>query len=401
MGARLRAELLRELSILKQRTTEVERQLGLVPAEEPETQAKAASEAPGPLFRMDTLPRMVEDVEDSAIFLLDAAGRIQSWNRGAERLKGYPKEQILGRHISLFYPEEAIMAGKPTRHLVQAELRGHVEDEGEQVRQDGSLFPVHVHLCALRGDSGQLSGFLMVERDLNARRDSEALSQLGQLMAGVAHEVRNPLFGISATLDALEARLGNGGAYAQHLSVLRQEAQRLTALMRDLLTYGTPISSQRLPQELAPVLEAAVSACAVLASSRGVKVELRVAPGLPRVRMEPIQLTQAFENLLTNALYFSPGGATVTLSAEPEGAWIECVVSDEGPGFHYEDLPRLFEPFFTRRPGGVGLGLPIVKRIIEQHEGRICAGNWPTAGARVVVRLPGVEDGERKDPAGG
>ena len=481
---------------------------------------------------------MVESVEEYAIYLMDEAGHIQSWNRGAELIKGYPKQQILGRHHSVFYRQEDIAAGQPTQALEQAGLRRKLEAEGLRVRQDGSLFYANVLITALYDESGRVSGFINVTRDITARREaeaqqlqlrevlaraatewrrtfdavglpmvvldstgrivrlnrtaqaltgrgfdelmgqrleglgqkmpwpqaaallektlregqggstqiydalaqtaweisvqwderpqpeearfilvmkdisrlmvlqdllrqSEALSLLGQLMAGVAHEVRNPLFGITSTLDALEARLGAEGPYARHLGVLRQKVEQLTELMSDLLSYGRPASSEHLPHELGPVLEEAASACAVLAHSRGVKVDVRTAPRLPRVRMEPSRLVQAFQNLLSNAVYYSPQGGTVTLSAERRGLWLECVVADEGPGFLVDDLPRLFEPFFTRREGGVGLGLPIVQRIMQQHQGRVCAGNGPTGGARIVVRLPVGMDDERQDPVGG
>lgn len=530
MGARKRSDLLQELSILKQRASELERKLEGLPAEEPEAQAEAEGAPRGPLLAIDTFQLLVAPVEDYAIFLLDASGRVRSWNQGAELIKGYRAEQILGRHFSLFYPEEDIAAGKPLWELDQAELRGKLEDTGWRVREDGSRFYANVIITALRDERGQLAGFIKVTRDITARREAEvwqqqlfeplrkaavewrrtfdavelpivvldgqgrilrlnqaaqvlsgrslealqgqtlelmgprmpwaqasalvaemlqtqeagstqvydtrtqlawelsvhpdggtegarfilvmkdisrmmvlqdllrqskALSLLGEMMAGVAHEVRNPLFGISSTLDALEARLKGEGAYARHLAVLRQEVQRLTVMMNDLLAYGRPSGTQRQAQDLEPVLEEAVRACAELARTRGVQVRLSCAPGLPQVRMEPGRLTQVFQNLLSNALYHAPPGSTVTLSAELRGPWLECVVIDEGPGFQVDDLPRLFEPFFSRREGGVGLGLPIVQRIVEQHEGRVCAGNGPTGGARVVVRLPRVRDGER------
>ncbi len=348
--------------------------------------------------------RRTFDAVDSPIVVLDGTGRILRINQAALALAGRSLDELEGQSL------EALGAQAPWSQAVA------LFADGLRSRRQNScqLYdPVHQTAWELsvhpdEQPQPEQARFILVMRDISRLmvlqdllRQNETLSLLGQLLAGVAHEVRNPLFGITSTLEALEARLGAEGTYTRHLGVLRQEVRRLTELMRDLLAYGRPTSSERLPHELRPVLEAAVNACVVLAQSRGVKVELRLALELPRVRMEPSRLTQAFENLLTNALHYSPRGSTVTLSAEPQGAWIECVVSDEGPGFHHEDLPRLFEPFFTRREGGVGLGLPIVKRIVEEHQGRVCAGNWPTGGARVVVRLPGVSDGERQDPAGG
>ncbi|QRN98398.1 PAS domain S-box protein [Archangium violaceum] len=349
---------------------------------------------------------LVESVEDAALLMLDPGGRITSWNVGAERIKGHRAEDILGRHFSVLFSEEDVAVGRPRRLLSTAEARGKARDEGWRVRADGSRFYAHVVLTALRGPDGELRGFAKVTRDITARRETEArlreaqeslrrgesLSRMGTLVAGVAHEVRNPLFGISATLDALEAQPGHPQPTAHSLTLLRREVSRLDTLMRELLTYGRPRSTELQPGPLSSVLDAALDATAALAREREVRVEPRVEPDLPRVAMEPGRLTQVFHNLLTNALQHSPRGGTVWLTARHvvgDGApRVECGVRDQGPGFPPEELPRAFEPFFTRRTGGVGLGLPIVQRIVEEHHGTVSVGNRPEGGAEVRVCLP-------------
>ncbi|HYO56154.1 sensor histidine kinase [Archangium sp.] len=349
---------------------------------------------------------LVESVEDYAIFMLDPAGRIASWNVGAERIKGHRAGDILGRPFSLLYLEEDLAAGRPQRLLDEAEARGKAQDEGWRVRADGSRFYAHVLLTALRDRDGKLLGFGNVTRDITARRESdvqlrealdslrrdETMSQLGSLVAGVAHEVRNPLFGISATLEAFEAQHGQRQDTARYVSMLRREVSRLNTLMHGLLTYGRPPSTELYPCTLSSVLHEAVDATAALVREREAHVEVRVEPGLPRVPMDPGRLAQVFQNLLANALQHSPCGASVRLTARrlPDDgeARIECVVGDEGPGFSPEDLPRVFEPFYTRRHGGVGLGLSIVQRIVEEHRGTVSVGNAPEGGAEVRVCLP-------------
>ncbi len=359
-----------------------------------------------PLECREGLRLLVESVGDYSILMLDPSGRITSWNAGAERIKGYSSEDVLGRHISVFYCEEEVAAGRPRRRLAEAEAHGKAQDEGWRVRKDGSRFYAHVLLTAMRDEEGELRGFAMVTRDITARRETEArlrealdalrrsetMSQLGSLVAGVAHEVRNPLFGISATLDAFEARFGHSQEHARYVSMLRREVTRLNTLMQGLLTYGRPPTTELYPCTLSSVFDEAVDATSALAGEREVRVVVCVQPELPRVPMDPGRLAQVFQNLLANALQHSPRGGTVRLLARRLGddaaMRVECVVLDQGPGFPAEDLSHVFEPFFTRRHGGVGLGLSIVQRIVEEHHGTLSAGNGPDGGAEVRVCLP-------------
>jgi PAS domain S-box-containing protein len=348
----------------------------------------------------------VESIEDAAICMYGPDGRVASWNAGAERITGYRAEEVLGRHISLFFLEEQLAAGLPQRLLAEAEAQGRVRDEGWRVRRDGSRFYALVIIIALREPDGRLRGFAAMARDLTARRETELrlreaqdalrrnenLSLMGALVAGVAHEVRNPLFGISATLDAFEARFGRSQEHAPFVSTLRREVSRLHHLVHELLTYGRPPGTELHPCSLSSVLGESMDLTATLAREREVQVELRVEPELPRVPMDPGRLAQVFQNLLANALQHSPHGSTVRLIARrlvDEGRTrVECMVMDQGPGFVPEDLPRVFEPFYSHRPGGVGLGLPIVQRIVQEHHGTVSVGNGPDGGAEVRVYLP-------------
>jgi signal transduction histidine kinase len=223
-------------------------------------------------------------------------------------------------------------------------------------------------------------------------RRSETMAAMGSLVAGVAHEVRNPLFGISSTLDAFEARFGAREEFQRYLAVLRGELSRLTELTRELLEYGKPPSLELSPGKLKEVIDAAVEACASLAQRLDIRVAARVSESLPPVHRDQRRLLQVFQNLLENAIHHSPTGGLVTVEAAEvyadEQTWIDCAIEDSGPGFRPEDLPWIFEPFFTRRRGGTGLGLSIVQRIVEEHHGTITAGNRPEGGAVVTVRLP-------------
>jgi len=223
-------------------------------------------------------------------------------------------------------------------------------------------------------------------------RRAETMSVMGALVAGVAHEVRNPLFGISSVLDAMEARFGAREGSEQHIAVLRSQVVRLNGLMQDLLEYGKPATAELAPAPIEGVVREAVQACAGLAEQRGVRMANHVDLGLAPIMMERTRLTQVFENLLENAIYHSPRGGVVTVGGryvtEDDRRWLECAVEDSGSGIATEDLERIFEPFFTRRRGGTGLGLSIVQRIVEEHGGRITAGNKPEGGTVMAVSFP-------------
>jgi signal transduction histidine kinase len=239
-------------------------------------------------------------------------------------------------------------------------------------------------------------------------RRRDRMSAMGALVAGVAHEVRNPLFAISSTLDALEARLGAPPEIERHLSVVRAELDRLRRLMRDLLQYGRPPRPAHSSAPVEDVVIGALKQCRPLAERSGVALATRVDRPGARVWIDREQMQQAYLNVIENAIQFSPPGEAVRVTIdevrEAGLAWVECRVEDAGPGFKAEDLPRVPEPFFSQRPGGTGLGLSIVQRIVEHHGGRMLVGNRDGGGAVVALRLPVAEgprapgtEGERAD----
>ena len=223
-------------------------------------------------------------------------------------------------------------------------------------------------------------------------RQSETMAAIGSIVAGVAHEVRNPLFSISATLDAFESRFRGTEGYERYLTVLRGEIGRLTTLMKELLEFGRPSEPELGECDLGEVVKAAVRACSSLLEKKGVKVVGPKSPrALPPVLADRARMTQVLQNLIENAAHYSPPGGQVEVAldwaGEAGGVWIECAVRDSGPGFAPADLEQLFEPFFTRRRGGTGLGLSIVKRIVYDHGGDVSARNHPAGGAVVAISL--------------
>ena len=223
-------------------------------------------------------------------------------------------------------------------------------------------------------------------------RRSETMSAMGTLVAGVAHEVRNPLFSISANLEVLDTEIRRQQPCAETLSIIHAEVRRLRELMEELLAYGRPFSLHCTEEALGEVLGDAAGACDLLARRAEVTLANEVSPALPPVSVDRRRMVQVFQNLLENAIQHSPPGGRILACARGvwwEGRlWLECSIVDGGPGFQPQDLPRLFEPFFTRRHGGTGLGLSIVQRIVTAHGGAVTAENREEGGACMVVRLP-------------
>ncbi len=222
-------------------------------------------------------------------------------------------------------------------------------------------------------------------------RRNEAMAAMGSLVAGVAHEVRNPLFGISSTLDAMEANTETNAALTRYQDVLRREANRMNKLMVDLLEYGKPAATAMETEAFAVIPAEAACACRAAAQAAGVTLVNHAEADAP-VRMRRDRLLQVFVNLLDNAVQHAPTASQVTISTgvvEQDGqSWIECCVRDTGSGFAEADLPHVFDPFFTRRRRGTGLGLAIVQRIVEEHCGTVVPSNHPEGGGMVRVRLP-------------
>jgi signal transduction histidine kinase len=223
------------------------------------------------------------------------------------------------------------------------------------------------------------------------------MSMLGSLVAGVAHEVRNPLFGISSIVDAFETRFSDRTEYLRYTKVLRDEIGRLTLLMEELLEYGKPLGGDLFLVSAEEMVARSVRACLPAADVANVTLNTQVDDSLPKIKIDRRRLSKVLVNLIENAIQHSPPGGAVTIDVHTltDGKeWIECAIKDSGRGILEEDLPRIFEPFFSKRRGGTGLGLAIAHRIMQEHGGQLIAGNTPEGGACMIARFPIPAEGD-------
>jgi PAS domain S-box-containing protein len=334
------------------------------------------------------------DAVESALLLLDLQGRIVRLNLAASHLVGKDYAEALGK------PLGELGAGPPWDQAIElvSSVRTTRAPGAQQARETGGR-TWDLTAGFVRVDASSEGRIILVARDITriialqeSLQRSETMSALGSLVAGVAHEVRNPLFSISATLDAFEAEFGIRDEYSDFVSLLRSQVARLNQLMRDLLDYGKPPVARLTPARLQDVIQRGIRATASLARDREVHVRVASEAPLPPLALDVGRIEQVFENLLANAIQHSPkdGTVCVTTSLVHDGdrRFVVGRIEDAGPGIPEADLPHLFEPFFSRRKGGTGLGLSIVQRIVDAHGGTVRVANREGGGAAFTVTLP-------------
>lgn len=332
---------------------------------------------------------------DFPVLIVDLDGKVRRLNRAAEEISGFDSETIIGKDIRELGPNEL---WHKASELIQ-NIRGNGTSTSAEVSdpESGKTWAVTLYLIHEFGSAGERA--ILIAQDITKRAEleaslhqSEMMSLLGSLVAGVAHEVRNPLFGISSILDAFETRFSDRTDYLRYTNVLRDEVGRLTILMEELLEYGRPFRGEFYPASLAEVITKSMRACMPAADVAQVKLVNETEAKLPTILVDRRRLSKVFVNLIENAIQHSPTGGEVRVevneSEEANQHWLDCVVRDSGPGILDEDLPMIFEPFYSKRRGGTGLGLAIAHRIMSEHGGKLIAGNNPNGGACMTARFP-------------
>ena len=342
--------------------------------------------------------RTTFDALASPVLVLDAAGTICRLNRAARDLTSHDFAGLIGRPAAAvgggpLFALAAELAATAAGGSGPAAIR--VADPGT-----GAVWSVVARLRQ-RGPEVDDERVIVVASDITRLealqerlRQQDTLAALGATVAGLAHQVRNPLFGITAALDALDARYGTDGELQRYVAALRTPVGRLSALLSELVEYAVaPVTSPE-SVDLRAVAAAAIRAGATLAAQRGVALAAPAPGAAVPVRVDGHRLQTALHDLIENALQMSPAGGTVEVdvaaaaAAGADGGRVRCRVRDHGPGFRAEDLPRLGEPFFSRRHGATGLGLALVRRVATESGGTVTFANHPEGGAEVELRLP-------------
>jgi PAS domain S-box-containing protein len=332
------------------------------------------------------------DAVPMIVLLVDADRRIRRLNRAAREAVARPWNEVVDKTIDE-------VPGAPWQPLIGLIRKAFASGAAEMDQVEDAAGGRTWNLVAAPVTTSNGPQAIIAARDVTdlvqlqrTLAHDRTMAALGALVAGVAHEVRNPLFAISATLDAFEARFGKEPDFAKYTGNLRPEVQRLSALMRDLLEYGRPAVLQPIVTDLTPVVREAIGRSEAAAVGRGIEFVITDTSRITAVRHDPARMLQVIQNLLDNALVHAPASSTITITlAKAEttvSSWYRIGVEDAGAGFKPDDIPHVFEPFYSKRRGGTGLGLSIVERLVGQHGGQVTAENRPEGGARVTVLLP-------------
>jgi two-component system sensor kinase FixL len=338
--------------------------------------------------------RSIIDSAVDGIIVIDGKGTIEAFNRGAERLFGYPASEVVGRNVNILMPSpyheehDTYLA----RYLATGVQK--IIGTGREViglRQDGSTFPLHLSVGEmLVGGARKFTGIL---HDLSARvrieeqlREQTSLARLGEMAAVIAHEVKNPLAGVRGAIQVIGSRLPQDGRDAAMIKEIVSRIDTLNALMQDLLLFARPPQPKPAPIDVATLVTTTAD---LLGSDPALKeVRVTVEGRAPRIMADADLLKIVFVNLLVNSAHAMKGRGTIRVSLAAIANSCQIAFADDGPGIPSEVRERIFTPFFTTKARGSGLGLPTAKRLVEAHRGNISIA-CPTAGGTIVtVELP-------------
>ena len=357
---------------------------------------------------------LVKGVTDYAIYLLDPTGRITNWNLGAERIKGYTPEEIIGEHFSRFYTEGDLATDEPLKALEAAHRDGRFEKEGWRQRKDGSKFFAHVIIDAIYNDDGDLLGFAKITRDITERRiaqeelertrdalfQSQKLEAIGQLTGGVAHDFNNLLMAVLGSLEIAKRRLaGTDEKVLDLIDNAIQGAKRGASLTQRMLAFARKQEIKAEPTDLVSLVHGMSE---LLGSSlgRSIAIETRFPLAIRRVMVDANQLEMAILNLALNARDAMPNGGSLVISAKEEvvagldtlkaGQYVCLALTDTGTGMDEITLQRALEPFFTTKGvgKGTGLGLSMVHGIAMQFGGGLNLKSEIGRGTAAEMWLP-------------
>ncbi|KXG81931.1 MULTISPECIES: two-component system sensor histidine kinase NtrB [Pseudomonas] len=356
--------------------------------------------------------QLVQAVVDYAIYMLDPTGHVVSWNAGAQRIKGYRADEVIGQHFSLFFTDQDRSEGRPQQLLRQALEEGKAQDEGWRVRKDGTQFWALAALDVIRDEHGEVIGLAKVTRDITDRRESalqldamraqlfqaQKLEALGQLTGGLAHDFNNLL-----TIIISSARLASGNQDPARVRRLLEHildaGQRGTQLTQQLLSFARHRQLNVTSIAPAQVIDT-TRGLAEHALPRDIELLLQVQPDLPLIEVDAGQLQMVLLNLVFNARDAIATTGQIHLTAESvrlageveglHGRFVRFDVRDDGQGIDPQVLPRIFEPFFTTKAfgKGTGLGLSQAYGFARQSDGAISVSSRPGEGTCMSLYLP-------------
>lgn len=347
---------------------------------------------------------LMDGVRDYAIYMLDAEGHVQSWNKGAQLIKGYSAEEVIGKHYSMFFRQEDRVEGLPAWQLQRALLHGRIEEEGWRIRKNGSSFWANIVITPIVEADGKLIGYAKVTRDMSDRAKlhelEHSLERMNEFLAMLGHELRNPLASMQYAVALMERESALNTTMATSRDILGRQLAHLTRLMDELLDAGR-LTSGKIhikPQQIAfkNVVKQAVEAVWPGVKAHGHVLDIDLPKGDIWVNADEVRLTQVLHNLLSNAIKFTPDGGSIGIRATVVNARLIVDISDNGAGMDAAAIDKLFVLFAQGKGpkgaqhGGLGIGLALARSLVEMHGGTITAASSGVGkGSVITFELPG------------
>jgi two-component system sensor histidine kinase AtoS len=334
----------------------------------------------------------------SGVITVGPDGSVATANPAAERMLGIREVDMVPRRIGTLFTDDGGL-DQDVDKVLEGRLPRMVRDV-RMVSRAGRTLHVQLSTSRMRDIDGRILGAVVTLEDVSevkALTDqlirADRLAAMGELTAGVAHEVRNPLGIIRASVQLLEDSSSGPARVHEAASVIKQEIDRLDRVIKALLDFGRPSKPTLMPTSVGDVLSDVVLFTRRFASQSRVEIEERYAENLPTVMADADQLKQVFVNLISNAVQvMEDSGGLIVVETATDNGFVSVSVHDNGPGIAPEDQSKVFDPFYSTRSEGTGLGLTMVHRIVDEHSGHIEVESESGAGTRFTVSLPVTQD---------
>jgi len=332
-----------------------------------------------------------------AILTLDSNERITSWNRGAEAVFGYSEAEMLSQSLEILIPEDLKNRKELEKISQAARLEGYLRSyQTRRITKDGRSIDVIFTRTAIKDSDGGVIGFSSVMKDVTSQKlierhlaQMEKLSAIGELSAGLAHEIKNPLAGVKGAIEIIRDGLAGDHPNRMILGEVLAEVARIDRIVMNLLSYSRPRKPDFTKLDLVALLRQVISLLDNLANAKEMELALRLSKETTSLIGDENELKQLFMNLLLNSIEATPKGGRVEVWLDQvSDSKLRVCVSDNGLGIPADGLNKIFQPFFTTKKAGTGLGLATCKRIVLDHGGEIRVESEVGKGTRFSIELP-------------
>ncbi|CUU06895.1 PAS domain S-box-containing protein [Candidatus Kryptobacter tengchongensis] len=346
-----------------------------------------------------------------AVIALDNDYKIFFWNKGAERIFGYTADEMLGKTVDPIVPSELKEKGELQWLFEETLRKGYIENyETERIRKDGRRIIVNLSRSLIKDENGEVLGSIAIVKDVTQIKElekqiqhSDKLALIGQIAAGIAHEIGTPLNVISGNAEYIMMEMGENNPYKEELETIISQAERIANLIKQLLEFARPRKPNYTKVNVNNELHHVVELLKHQFEKSNIKLNLKFSEDIPSIYADCSQIHQVFLNIIVNAIQAINQNGVIEIETFAKDGYVNIKFRDNGVGILPEHIHKIFEPFFTTKEAGkgTGLGLAVSKRIIDEHNGKIEVESTPGKGTVFTVKFPTYIKKEDKEDDGG